>query len=173
MVDLEMTKSGDLKLSATEKLPSFQIDWYESEFPVFCLDWEQQEKPSAKPENDGLEITFNASNKSTELTKTVRPVRHEAELTQRLIILLRTELGDSALAPDLGTTMVLNKHQDICSMPVLKEIQSKILAAIDGLVENPSVVLKVEEKDGPFYCQNVGVYIYQNNDLVYQSSIGG
>ena len=173
MVDFEMTNGGDLKLSASERFPGFSINWYESEFPVLCLSWEQQETPAGRLGSEGFTITFDTSNERTEFTKSVAPVRHSKELAQRVAILLRTELGSSPLSPELGTTLVLNKHKDIRDMQVLKSIQGKILAAIDGLVENPAVILKVEEKDGPFYCQNVNVYIYQNSDLIYQTSIGG
>lgn len=173
LVDFEMTNSGDLKLSSTERFPGFSIAWYESEFPVLCLSWEQQEKPLDESDDDGFSITFNTSNDKTEFTKTVRPLRHEKELAQRLTVLLRTELGSSLVAPYLGTTLCLDKHKNLRDMQTLKSIQQKILAAIEGLVNNPAVVLKVEEKDGPFYCQNVNVYIYQNNELVYQTSIGG
>jgi len=173
LVDFEMTNSGDLKLSSTERYPSLNISWYESEFPILCLNWEQTEKPLGEPDEDTLTITFNTSNGKTDFAKTVRPIRHKEELAQRLTILLRTELGSSELSPALGTTLTLDKHKDLREMKVLKSIQQKILAAIDSLVENPVVILKVEEKDGPFYCQNVNVYIYQDNDLVYETSIGG
>lgn len=168
-----MTNSGDLKLSATERLPGFNISWYESEFPVLCLDWEQQEKPVDDLVNDSLELTFNTNNWRSEYTKTVAPLRHDRELAQRITILLRTELGSSKLSPNLGTTLNLEKHEDLRDIQVLKAIQSKILAAINDLVKNPAVILKVEEKDGPFYCENVNVYIYQNSVLIYQFSIGG
>lgn len=171
MVDFEITNSGDLKLSATEKFPGFSINWYESEFPVLCLSWEQQSRPFVPPDDDGFSLTFHTSNHPTEHTKTVAPARHNEELAQRIAILLRTELGSSGLAPDLGTTLVLDKHNDIRNMQVLKSIQGKILNAIDGLVEEPAVVIKVEERDGPFYCQNVSAYIYQNGELIYNTSI--
>lgn len=173
MVDFEMTNTGDLKLSDAENFPSFTINWYESEFPVLCLSWEQQQTPEVETDEDVLTLTFNTTNSHADFSKTVSPVRYNKELAQRLTILLRTELGSSPLSPALGTTLSLNKHEDIRSMKVLKSIQKKILAAIDGLVENPSVVLKVEETDGPFYCQNINAYIYQNSELIYQTSIGG
>lgn len=173
MVDFEMTNGGDLKISASEKFPGFNISWYESEFPVLCLSWEQQETPTESSDSEGLTLTFNTNNENTDSSITVSPIRHMNELAQRLTILLRTELGSSPLSPELGTTLGLDRHKDIRDYQVLQSIQGKILAAIDGLVENPSVIIKVEEKDGPFYCQNVNVYVYQNSDLVYQTSIGG
>ena len=174
MVDFEMTNSGDLKLSSTEHFPSFNISWYETEFPAFCIKWEQLENPlNDEPADNALLITFTTDKGRTGFTKTVAPVRHNKELAQRLTILLRTELGGSELSPSLGTTLALDKHKDICELQVVKSIQKKILTAIEGLVNNPAVVLKVEEKDGPFYCQNINVYIYQDNDLIYETSIGG
>jgi len=173
LVDFEMTNSGDLKLSATERLPGFNISWYESEFPVLCLNWEQQEKSADELVSNSLELTFITNNRRSEYTRTIAPLRHNRELAQRITILLRTELGNSKLSPNLGTTLNLEKHEDIRDIQVLKAIQNKILAAINGLVENPAVILKVEEKDGPFYCENVNVYIYQNSALIYQFSIGG
>ena len=173
MVDFEMTNSGDLKLSSAEHYPSLNISWYETEFPILCLNWEQLEKPLGETGDDTLTITFNTGNGKTEFVKKVAPIRHKKELAQRLAIILRTELGSSALSPGLGTTLCLDKHKDLRELKVLQSIQNKILAAIDELVDNPAVILKVEEKDGPFYCQNVNVYIYQDNDLVYETSIGG
>lgn len=173
MVDFEMTNSGDLKLSAAEKYPGFAIEWYESEFPVLRLDWEQQALPPESYDDDGFTLTFNTVSRNNNLAMTALPVRHEKELRQRIAILLRTELGSTPLSPGLGTTLSLDRHEDLCSMQTLKSIQGKVIAAIKDLVENPSVVLKVEEKIGPFYCQNVGIYIYQNNELIYQTSIGG
>lgn len=172
MVDFEMTNSGDLKLSAAEQYPGFTISWYESEFPILCLSWEQQEFP-VEPKTDGLTIAFNTGNEKAGFGSVVRPLRHKEELAQRIAILLRTELGSSSLAAGLGTTLCLDKHKDLRDIKTLKSIQDKVLAAVDGLVDNPAVILKVEEKDGPFYCQNVNVYIYQNNELIYQTSIGG
>ena len=173
LVDFEMTNSGDMKLSATEKLPCFNIKWYESEFPVFQIKWEQQEVPASRPSDERFTLSFHTISRRTSETKAVRPVRHERELIQRIAILLRTEIGSCRLSRGLGTTLSLDKHKDIRDIQVLQSIQGKIISAIDGLVENPAVVLKVEEKDGPFYCQNVNVYIYQNDELLYETHIGG
>jgi hypothetical protein len=171
MIDFALTNTGDLIVDQQESFPVFCLQWRDSAFSIFNMSFlQKQEKDKRTPEGI-FEFNFDASSATNREKKNTRSIHGLEELKQRLIILFRTEEGACPLNTNLGSKLVIQKHKDINSMPVLQEIQRIVKEKINDLVEDPAVVIKVEKSDSAFFCQNVSIYIYQNNELIFKFEV--
>ena len=167
MIDFALTNTGDFALGKQSMHPCLRIDWKCSDYPVLKIEFEQAKEHRDQPLASALMIQFDAASGDSS-DKIGKGTLHDRdELRQRIIIMLRTELGESPLSEGLGTDLVLQKHRDINDMAVLEAIQSTVKNAVSEVLEDPVVQVKVEKSSGNFYCQNVNVYIYEKGELLY------
>lgn len=167
-VDLKIDNRGDFILSSITEYPRLRIDWMDSENKVLRIDFEQGEEQSYTPLGDKLSIRFRTKQNDLLLNKKALTLTDKEELRQRIMIKLRTEFGEMSLKPEFGTYLTTQKHEDINSAVTQQMVQNIVYGAVYGMLENPSVRAIPKRKDGPFYCQNMNVYIYEDDELFFK-----
>ncbi len=50
-------------------------------------------------------------------------------------------------------------------------IQSIVYSEVIDMLPNPVVVVKPKKKEGPFYCQNLSVYVYNDDELIFDIEV--
>ena len=166
--DFRINDVGEISLSTPRKYDRLRIDWYDSDYPVLRIDFEQgQEYPPRLHKNKRLRIDFNTVKGEEFNNRKVDTIHDDNEIRQRIAIRLRTELGDVALKPDFGTRLVTQRHKDILSEDVQKTIEQLVLSEISDILPNPRVFAIPTKTSGPFFCQNIRVIIYNDNEIVY------
>lgn len=151
--------------------PQLKLTWTESKNDVLKLCFDIGRSMYDPPENRGLKLNFRIRNrKDSDIYSTVR--KYE-ELCQRILVLLRTELGEIGNAPGFGTKLIQQKHKDITDESVLQEVHDIVLNAVERHLEDPSVIIRREKNETAFSCQNVNVYIYDGRKEIYHFELGG
>lgn len=171
MIDIEIDNGGDFVLRERFKFPSLKLSWAINKTEALKLSFDIGRNMNDPSENNGLKISFKIQNKiNTDICSTVRK---ERELRQRILVLLRTELGELINASDYGTKLVQQKHRDITDESVIREVHDIIFDAVSDHLNEPRVIIRREKNDTPFSCQNLNVYIYDGRKEVYDFELGG
>ena len=172
MFDFALTNSGDIVLKKQEKYPVLEISWHESAYPVFSLQFSQQNASIRTKPPDTFCLSFHISNKKS-VDKTKAGCLHSTDvIRQQLVILLRTELGSVSFRKELGTKLISAKHKDIYSQAVREYIRQTVYDAVEPILYNPEVRVLREKRNGSdFFCQNLNVYIYQDGEQLYEFPI--
>lgn len=167
-MDFLINDVGEISFSTPKKYDKLRIDWYDSDYPVLRIDFEQrQEYPPRIFKNKRLRIDFNTTKGEELNNRRVNTIHGDNELRQRIAIRLRTELGDIALKPNFGSLLVTQKHRDILSEEVQKNIEQIVLRELSDILSNPRVVAVPTKTSGPFFCQNIRIIIFDNEELIY------
>ena len=167
-IDLKVDNRGDFILSSIEEYPRLRIDWIDSSYKVLRIDFEQGEECKRPIRGERLQIDFRTNKDTFMLNKKALSLTDKEELRQRIMIKLRTELGEMSLKPEFGTYLNTQKHEDINSAVTQQMVQNIVYGAVYDMLENPSVRAIPKRKDGPFYCQNMNVYIYEDDELFFE-----
>ena len=164
-----LNNQGDFVLSNMLQYERLRIDWVDSDYPPLRIDFEQgEEQIPYEIKNKQLCINFITAQQDRTLNAKGATVTDIEEIKQRLIIALRTELGELRLKPDLGSIIVTQRHEDIMSAEVRGAIYRIVMDEIGDTLENPQVVVTPKKKIGtPFYCQNMNVYVYDDEKLLF------
>ena len=94
------------------------------------------------------------------------------EIKQRLVIRLRTEFGELNLKPELGSYLVTQRHEDIISTQTRNTVYQIVYAEVQDLLDDPKVIVTSKKKIGtPFYCQNLNVYVYDDDQLIFDIEV--
>ena len=174
MLDLLMNDRGDLVSAAPLKYPKLNITWAAAENPVLKIMFRMglNKEEFTAPDNDTLKLQFLTDR--PEPLNEINALRDMEELKQRIKVLLRTELGDIQDSSSYGTSLVTDKHLDITSDSTISSVQETVLNAVSGLLDEPSVIVeRAFSSSGPFYCQNLNVYIYDGSDEIYEFELEG
>lgn len=168
-IDFLVNNQGDFVLSNIEQYPRLRIDWVDATQPVLRIDFEQGEEYSSFSQNNKqLRIDFITDRDNRTLDAKAATVTDIYELRQRIMLKLRTELGEMKLKPNFGSYIVTQRHEDIMSESVQSMVQSIVLAEVKNMLNNPRVTVVPKKKTGtPFYCQNMNVYIYEDEELLF------
>ena len=168
-IDFLVNNQGDFVLSSIEQYPRLRIDWIDATQPVLRIDFEQGEEYSSFSQNSKqLRIDFITDRDNRTLDAKAATVTDIYELRQRIMLKLRTELGEMKLKPNFGSYIVTQRHEDIMSESVQSMIQSIVLAEVKNMLNNPRVTVVPKKKtETPFYCQNMNVYIYEDEELLF------
>lgn len=173
MLDLQIDNRGDLVSTEPLSYPKLNIKWAAANNPMLKILFRaglNKENYSA-PKNN-FKLMFYTAN--PEPLKEFNTIRSTEEIKQRIKVLLHTELGDIQDLSTYGTSLVINKHLDITSDAVVNSVQSIVLNVVSDILDDPSVkVVRAFSSSGPFYCQNLNVYIYDGADEIYEFELEG
>ena len=165
MVDLKITNSGDISIAKKEDLPTFHLFWRNHSLPSFKLRWKQGRSQSTKePHSFSLKFfTGRAVKKNT-----AKALYDNDEIKQRIIMQLKTEYGSVERNKELGSYLFKLKHEDLTTDYVRSELKAIVEDVVRDYLDSPTVEVKHAYGQGPFYCQNLNVYIYNNNKPFFE-----
>lgn len=171
-IDFQLNNQGDFVLSNMRQYERLRIDWVDNNAPL-RIDFEQGEEQVPYEMNDKqMCINFMTEQGEKTLNAKGSSVHDIEEIKQRLIIKLRTELGEMRLKPEIGSYLVTQRHEDIMSQQTRTNVYQIVYAELGDLVENPKVIVTPKKKIGtPFYCQNLNVYVYDDDKLLFDLKI--
>ncbi len=162
MLDIAIDNRGDIISKTPQQFPTIKLKWKMTGESTFRILFKTH---GDKKKAEGFNISFRTSNDSIQ-TKTAS-VWGEDELKQRILILLRTQLGDIETQPDYGTELVNQKHLDITDQRVLQKVHDIVFNAVSPLLDDPRIYVQKKITEGPFYCQNIDIYIYDGKKEIY------
>lgn len=172
MIDLEINNSGDLVLDDNKIFPQLRLDFVVSKFPTARVRFLQgNESSSAKATSGGALIRFHIETAKGSDGKTAATLSERDALRQLVEVRLRTERGDIVTNSDFGSKIAYVKHEDINSKTTQDELKAIVLDEIADILEDPTVVVKPEQCEGTFYCQNINIYIFDGGKLLYKFSL--
>lgn len=172
MIDFTLNNKGDIILERKDYIPKLKISFRRSLFPIFNLKFLQASEVVSNHYNYNLCVKFKVSNNRDDGNDVVnKSVIDKEELKQRIRILLRTEQNELLNKEDFGSKVYTYKHLDILADSTLQGIKRTVLNELSNIIDTETNTLDVEVipkmTDGPFYCQNVNIYIYLNNELLF------
>lgn len=172
MLDFLMNDVGDIMLGRNEEFPQMKVSFHISKFPIFKIQFAASEMYQELPAGDDVfKIRFKINNKHQDGNVTMKTLNGEDGIRQQLLIRLRTELGDIAGYKDYGSRINEIRHYDHRSAAVQSKLKTMVENIVADLLENPEVIIKLEEGTTYFYCQNLNIYIYSNDKLFFKYSI--
>lgn len=171
-IDIRVDNRGDFVLANMREYPRLRIDWMDSSQPVLRIDFKQAEEVvPMSPKKNQFCIDFISVQDERSLNAKALTVSGIEEVKQRLMVRLRTEYGEMNLKPGLGSYLVTQRREDIMSDEVQGMIQSIVYSEVIDMLPNPVVVVKPKKKEGPFYCQNLSVYVYNDDELIFDIEV--
>jgi len=171
-IDLMVDDRGDFFLGNMEQYPRLVIDWVDSTQPTLRIDFEQgEEQIDMEPKKNQFCIDFVTAQVDRSLNAKAPAVTDIQEIRQRIMIRLRTERGEMKLKPNFGSYLVTQRHEDIMSDQVQSMVKTIVMAEVSDILDSPNVVVKPKKKTGPFYCQNLNVYVYDNDELIFDIEV--
>ena len=170
-IDFKIDDRGDFIVSTPPLHKRLKISFVHSTHPVLRIRFEQGQESAVIDSDKKLCVKFATCKGQETMNRKISTVSDIDELRQRIMMRLRTEAGEMRLLPSTGSYVTILKHEDIMSEQTHAELKSAILFAISDIVQNPTVVIVPKRKSGPFFCQNINAYIYQNDILLYTLSL--
>lgn len=166
MLDFKITDSGDLAFSDEISSEKIRIRFSIADYPTFLLSFDTDFRKVNKKE-EGLTISFD-TNSTLDLNDKFSSAKNDEEIIQAIRIGVRTELGELDQRSTVGSTLLLYKHKriDISLLNNVKNIIQDIVNSVSGN-DTYSVEAVQEEGTGNFYCHNITIYIYRDNELFY------
>jgi len=170
-LDFKLDDKGDFILSTPPLYPKLKLSWVDSNRPVLRINFEQGQECATRQLSNRLCVSFKTTQSEQTMNRKFSTVSGKDELRQRIMIRLRTEKGEVRLLKTLGSYVMLQKHEDIMSDTTKQILEDVIMAEVADILQNPKVVVLPKRTTGPFFCQNINAYIYEDNDLVYTISL--
>ena len=171
-VDLKLDNRGDFILSTPKHHDKLRIDWIDSDYPVLRIDFEQgQEVKTRISKTSRIRIDFLTDKQDRVNDRRFETVSDKEELRQRIMILLRTERGEISCCPNVGSYLITQRHEDINSEDVQTMVENIVYSEVMNILENPTVRAVPKKKSGPFFCQNMNVYVYEGTELFFEIEI--
>lgn len=171
-VDIKVDNRGDFILSTPNHHDKLRIDWIDSDYPVLRIDFEQgQEVKTRVLKQSRIRIDFLTDKQDRVNDRRFETVSDKEELKQRIMILLRTERGEISCCPEVGSYLVTQRHEDINSLNTKTMVENIVYNEVMNILENPTVVAVPKKKGGPFFCQNMNVYVYEGTELFFEIEI--
>ena len=167
MIDFKINNSGDLVLRNNANYPKFKLNFAVSKHPAMCISFNVMNsvyEDDIIPEKT-MEIRFEADTYSSKGVSN-SSINDIEQIKQLIMLRARTETNDLSNIK-FGSNMYLMKHMDIRSKEVHNNIQKIIYDIVKDLLDNPSVIVKVEKSNSFFYCQNINIYIYEDGELLF------
>lgn len=98
----------------------------------------------------------------------INSVEDTQELKQRIRSLLRIEYGEFRFQPELGSYLATMKHKDLHANATIQGVYSIVMNVLNEFGDDFSVIVAPKKVDGPFYCQNLNIYVYKSNKLLFE-----
>lgn len=167
MLDFKITNSGDLAFSDEIVSEKITLKFEIAEYPSFLLTFNTPYK-TKNEKREGVTVFFD-TNKTPDLNNKFSAIKDYDEIAQAIRIRIRTEFEELERRSSVGSTLLLWKHT-IINDNMINNIKVIIQDILDDIVEDAKYSVEVlrEEGTGNFYCQNVTVYIYHEDELIYQ-----
>ena len=177
MIDFTLDKIGDIILAPAYQYPSFTIDYYipsgTRKYGAFRIDFDTDVKQYDVTKHD-FRIDFYTDTKPDRtLWMTAPPIRDNAELAQEILIRLKTELGEFSYLPELGSRIVLERHEDIRSDVVLEQVKQYVedaIADVDFEDEYTVTVTRIDD-ESRFRYETLRITIDTDKTTHYESAI--
>ena len=174
MIDFKVSDEGDLVIGHKKELPQLHLSFHVADYPVFHLQFAQKME-NAKEEHEGFHLQFATYNHNLQSPAIVKSVINEAWLQQYIRNFLRTEYGELRNRSTFGSHLYQQKHKNLIQADVINAIQDTIEAELEKALDlyegEIRIVASPEKVDGPFYCQNMMIYIFKDESLIYQFSL--
>lgn len=170
-LDFKIDDRGDFIVSVPPLYQRLKLSWVNSNYPVLRLNFEQGQNYSTRRMSDKLKVNFITDQASKTMNGNFVVVTGKDELRQRIIIRLKTERGEMNLFKNLGSYLVTQRHEDIMSEETKTLVENIVLAEVADILENPKIIAVPKHTTGPFFCQNMNVYIYEDDELIYVLSL--
>lgn len=170
MIDLAINRKGDLIFTTVEKKVSpLTISFLQCEQSGMKISFKIIDNPRLKREESSLKISFNVEDKKDSLSALT--IKENKAKVQNLEIRLRTELGELANRPQIGSLLKKYKHENLHSEKVLADIQAAVVEAITHLIPYPEVRVKPIIYKTERYKQTVQINIFENGYLIFKYDI--
>lgn len=170
-LDFAIDDRGDFIVSAPPRYQRLKLSWINSNYPVLRLNFEQGQRYGKTKTTNELKVSFITDQASKTMNSNFVVVTGKDELRQRIIIRLKTERGEMNLFKNLGSYLVTQRHEDIMSEETKMLVENIVLAEVSDILQNPKVIAVPKHTTGPFFCQNMNVYIYEDDELIYVLSL--
>lgn len=168
MIDFKLSDDGDIVVAHKKELPRMRISFHASPQDVFRLSFTQGME--YRRENDAhFCLQFETKNNDVKSPATFDSCIKEDEIRQSIIMRLRTEYGELRALPEEGSLLYQVRHKELIAEDTIALVQSIVEESMADILDGEvNVVASPEKVDGPFYCQNLMIYIFKDNKLVYQ-----
>ena len=167
MIDFKLSDDGDIVVTTREELPRFRLDFHVSPFPVFHLSFVQGMESFNNSKYD-FHMYFETRNDDIVSPSIFESCTSKEAIKQRIMTRLRTEAGELKNMPEEGTTLYQVKHNNLTSPDTLAAVENIVKDSLaDILTGEIKVIASPEKVDGPFYCQNMMIYIFEDEKLIY------
>lgn len=167
MWDFKITNSGDLAFSNDIFAETMTVRFVTAKYPSFLLCFKTEESSENK-KSEGFVVTFD-TNKELNLGNKFAGIKENDEIAQAIRIRVRSELGELKNNIGIGSTLLLHKHKKIDPKKTIEQIKSIVSDIVASITEKEFSVEAIQENgSGNFFCQNITVYIYLKDELIYQ-----
>ena len=174
MIDIEVNLRGDVVLKKTESRPALKLTIGKSTYPILHLPFKSGKNfsPSNPVPPNSLSLSFDIG--SYEEPKESYAIRDIEELRQRIMVLLRTELGEIHGEQTYGAKIPTLKHLDITKEETLSQVQQHVYETVSSLLTSPRIEVRRKKlPESHFYNQNLFVYIYDGKAEIYNFILEG
>lgn len=179
MIDFTLTEMGDIDLAPARQYPSFTINIHVSKlgnkdrrFPGLRIDFDTDIKQYDMSKHD-FKINFYTDLIRAQDKIDAPPVYNNEELAQEVSIRLKTELGEFPFIQNLGSRLVLERHEDIRSDVVLENTKQYVEEAITDIDFPDDYTVSVERVNDPsrFRYETLRIIIDTGRTQAYESMI--
>lgn len=165
-MDFAIDNKGDLVFSKTKEFDGLNINFRIAEQKGLQLNFIFTDMQTERPSAD-FELNFEFVKKKNkyykaEIFDTIK------QKSQEIRIKLRTERGEIRRREELGSKLYAIKHEELYNNNNIRLIENMVIEALEGAIPNMEVIAKPEKGIGNFYAQNVGVYIYSDEMLIFK-----
>lgn len=166
MIDFKLNNSGDIILENKKNFNKFTLTFIKSEFPTFKTNFQimLDKKNILKDKEKYFKLSFNTDFNKDKKIK-FKTIQEEDELKQRIMIKLRTELGEIYHNQNFGSSINIYRH-DIINDTTLSLLSSLALDTIKNITNDEyKVTAKQVKRKNSFSTENINLYIFKNNEL--------
>lgn len=164
--DFMLDNNGDiLFLQNDAENNKFKINFYKTNFKVLNIKFDI-DNCYTEEENHMFLVKFNLENKKN--NKKILEVTDRNYVIQKILINLKTSLGQLPKRTEIGSTLELFYHKNIYDETVHKELEKVIAQAIGNLIDNYSIDIKPYVNTTNGYTPMINIYVYSNNELYFK-----
>ena len=164
-MDVMINQSGDLVMESLPKAERFKLSFRLSQSPGLAVSFHMidREPPQVSAP---LVLSFKHTHE-LDHGERAATVSGRDETVQRIRIALLTERGSLPSMDDFGSMLSVSRHKELLNEGNLVKIEEYVREAIRNVIVPSSVIVRPEKGTGNFYAQTVGIYIYENEILLF------
>lgn len=163
--DFMIDNNGDISfLENNNNNSRLRINFYKSNYKSIAIKFDV-DNDYVQEDNHMFTLKFNLSNKK--YNKNLLEVTNRNYIIQRIIINLKTSLGQLPNRTDVGSRLETIYHKNIYDITVHKELEKIVSAAIGDLIDNYSIDIKPYINKDNGYTPMIKIYVYSSNELYF------